>query len=63
MKIWLPASIYKIKPFLLLLISIMLFMAFKNKFILVASLVLFCYAGYILVVRIMWADSSHTKIF
>ena len=63
MKIWLPTSIYKIKPFLLLLISIMLFMAFKNKFIRVASVVLFCYAGYILVIRLMWADSSHTKIF
>lgn len=63
MKIWLPAPVYKLKPFLLLLFSVMLFLIFKNKFILVASVIMFCWAAYILIIRLMWSDANHTKVF
>lgn len=58
MKIWLPGPVYKLKPFLLLLTAAILFLIFKNTLILVASVLMFCWATYILLVRFMWADSD-----
>ena len=58
MKIWLPNSLYKLKPFVLILSAIMLYLISKNTLILLAASLLFCWSTYILLMRYLWLDSD-----
>ena len=61
MKIWLPDSLYRVKPLLLMLFGAALL--FITDAILPIILACFClgYGSWILVIRIMWSNTDMIK--
>ncbi len=58
MKIWLPGPLYKLKPWLIILAAIILPAISENFFTILISIILLCYAAYILYMRYTWRDSG-----
>ena len=57
--IWLPDSLYNLKPWLMMLIAIAVPPLFNEHLLAIFfSIILFCYSVFILIKRFMWKDSS-----
>ncbi len=58
MKIWLPDSLYRLKPLLLMLFGSYLLYLSDNIYLLGLALACMGYAGWIFVVRLLWKDKT-----
>lgn len=58
MKIWLPDSLYRLKPLLLMLTGTSLLYISDNIFLFVLALAFMGYAGWIFIVRLLWKDKT-----
>ena len=64
MKIWLPEPIYKLKPWIIMIVSVMILLASsRNLFVILIGIALFGYSVYILAQRFMWRDTTHIDMF
>ena len=63
MNVWLPDSLYTFKPWLIIVIAIIIPPIFREHLLaILISLLLFGYGIFILVKRFMWKDSSHQDL-
>lgn len=64
MKIWLPEPLYKLKPWFLLYLGIMLvLLSSENLFVIISAIILFCHSVYIFVQRFRWKNTTHLDLF
>ena len=61
MKIWLPNSLYRLKPLLLLLVGVYLLFLYDNMLASAIAFLCFGYAIWILASRLMWSNSGMLK--
>lgn len=59
MSVWLPDSLYRLKPWTIIVIAIIIPPIFKEHLLaIIVSLILFGYGIFILIKRFMWKDSG-----
>jgi hypothetical protein len=58
MKIWLPDSLYRLKPLLLILLGVILLLASKHILLSLLALSYMGYGAWIMIVRFMWKDKT-----
>ena len=61
MKRWLPESLYRLKPLLLMLAGLIIQYTSKNIFLSLFAILLIGYACWILVMRLLWKDSGMVR--
>ena len=61
MKIWLPDSLYRVKPLLLLLFGAALLFISDSTFLSMVAFLCMGYGSWILVIRLMWSTSGTIK--
>jgi hypothetical protein len=61
MKIWLPDSLYRAKPLILGLAGAILLYISKDLFTTIVAFLCLGYAGWIIVIRLMWSTADMIK--